>query len=279
MKKITFIFVLISLLIFYTLPSSAVIDTGLKVYDNAGLFTEDEANKLAERARELVEKSGMDVLIVTIEDAEGKSSRNYADDFYDDNGFGLGNDKSGLVLLIDMDNREAYISTCGSAIRLFTDDRLARMIDKITGPLSDGDYAKGASVFLDDVEYYYGKGIPSDQYNYDTETKQRDYYRNSPDAPKGVARSLKNLPLYIAIALGGSLIIVGIMALNNRGTKTTHAGTYLEPGSFNLRDKRDIYIRTTVTQHQINTNSGGGSRSSVHSGRSGSSHGGRGGRF
>lgn len=280
MRRAGFIFLTISLLILYIVPSAAVIDTGLKVYDNAELFSEDEANSLRQRAQELVKKCSMDVLIVTIDDAEGKSSRNYADDFYDDNGFGLGDDKSGLVLLIDMDNREAYISTCGSAIRIFTDNRLDNMINNITSPLSDGEYVKAANIFLDDVDDYFGLGVPSDQYNYNTETKQRDYYSNTAEMPDGVGKSLRNLGLFIAIAIGASLIIVGCMALNNRGRKTTNAGTYLEPGSFTLNDRRDIYLRTTVTQHQINTGSGsGGSRSFTHSGGGGSSHGGRGGRF
>jgi uncharacterized protein len=259
-------------------PSAAVIDTQQKVYDNAGLFSEDEANSLKQLAQELVKKCSFDVLILTINDAEGKDSRSYADDFYDDNGFGLGDDKSGLVLLIDMDNREAYISTSGIAIRIFTDARLDSIIDAITGHLSNGEYAKASSIFLDNVDYYFGKGIPSDQYNMDTETKERDYYSNQEEAPKGVAKSLKNLTLFILIAIGSSLVIVGLMALNNRGKKTTNAGTYLEPGSFVLNDKRDIYVRTTLTQHQINTNSGSGG-SSTHTSRSGSTHGGRGGKF
>ncbi len=285
MRKIGFTYLIFCLLIFITVPSAAIIDTELKVYDQARLFSDDEVSSLKQRAQELVKKCSMDVLIVTIEDAEGKNSKNYADDFYDNNGFGLGDDKSGLALLIDMDNREVFISTCGNTIRIFTDDRLDSIINKMTSYLTNSDYAQAASIFLDDVDYYFSLGIPSDQYNYDTETKERDYYSSPAEEPKGVAKSLQHLRLFIAIAIGSSLVIVGCMALNNRGKKTTHSGTYLEPGSFNLNVKQDIHVRTTVTQRQINTGSGsggsggGGSRSSTGTSRSGSTHGGRGGKF
>ncbi len=283
MRKTGFTCLIVCLLIFITVPSAAVIDTELKVYDQAQLFSEEDASGLKQLAQELAKKCGMDVLIVTIEDSEGKSSQNFADDFYDNNGFGLGDDKSGLVLLIDMDNREVFISTCGSAIRIFTDDVLDVIINDITDYLSNGDYAQAAYTFLDYVDYYFGLGIPSDQYNYDTETMEKDYYNYPAEEPKGVAKSLQNSALFIAIAIGGSLIIVGCMALNNRGINTTNPSTYLEPGTFNLRVNQDIYVRTTMSQRQINTNSGGGgsggSRSSTHTSSGGSSHGGRGGKF
>ena len=43
----------------------------------------------------------MDAVIVTINNLEGESPQNYADNYYDYNGYGLGNEESGLILLID----------------------------------------------------------------------------------------------------------------------------------------------------------------------------------
>ena len=51
------------------------------------------------------------------------------DDFYDEHDFGIGSRRSGALLLIDMDNREAYISTKGYAITLYSDARIEAMLD------------------------------------------------------------------------------------------------------------------------------------------------------
>ena len=85
-------------------------------------------------------------------------------------------------------------------------------------------------------------------------------YSNQGDMQIAVAKSLKNLNIFIPIALGVSLIIVVCMVLNNRGVKTTNASTYLQPGSFILNNEQDIYSGTTTTQREINTDTGNSNR-------------------
>lgn len=274
MRRILFVLLIFMILLIGILPSLAL-DTSVKVYDEAGLFTSDESAKLQDTAKSLTELNQMDVVIVTISDAEGKSSMAYADDYYDYNGFGYGSEKSGILLLIDMDNRDVWISTTGLAIRYFTDSAIDSILDKITGYLSDGQYYKAADIFLDQVGNYFSAGIDSNQYNYNTETGERDYYQNS---LTGFEKSVSHIPIFLLISIAIAGIVVGIMSINNKGKKTINPSTYLDENSFILRDNRDIYIRTATTTRFIDTSSGGGSggRSSTHSGSSGSSHGGGG---
>ena len=82
------------------------------VVDNANLLTNQEINYLTEEIESFKLKYNMDAVIVTINNLEGESPQNYADNYYDYNGYGLGNEESGLILLIDMDTRKIYISTC-----------------------------------------------------------------------------------------------------------------------------------------------------------------------
>lgn len=79
------------------------------VFDEAGLLTQDEIVSLETEANELSEKYNMDIVITTTDDTGGLSSREYADDYFDYNGFGVGSEYDGILFLIDMDNREAYI--------------------------------------------------------------------------------------------------------------------------------------------------------------------------
>jgi uncharacterized protein len=277
MKRLSII-LLIVLLFLNCLPVLAL-DTDIKVYDEADLFSDNEEKELQKAAQALAEKTKIDIVIVTILDAEGKTSEAYADDFYDYNGFGIDKDNSGILLLIDMDNRNVWISTTGKCIRIFPDDRIDDILDGIVPFLSEAAYADGAKYFLDSAEYYIGQGIPSDQYNYDRDTGEISQYSDTPEYK--MEQALRRLPLFVLIGLGIGGGVVGIMAINNKGVKTTDAGTYLDSNSFNLIDNRDIYIRTAVTKRLIESDSGGssgggGSRSTTHSGSSGSSHGGGG---
>lgn len=286
MKRLSIILLAI-LLILNWLPAFAL-DTDIKVYDDADLFSDSEEKALSESAQALVEKTKMDIVIVTTSDAEGKNSEAYADDFYDYNGFGLDDEFSGILFLIDMDNRNVWISTTGKCIRIFTDDRIDNILDGIMSYIYDQAYAGGAEYFLNMVDFYIGngqntanQGIPSDQYNYDRDTGETSYYMDTPEYKW--EQAVKSLPKLFLIGLGVGAGVVGIMSIGTKGVKTTNASTYLDFNSFNLLDNRDIYIRTDVTKRRIETDSGGGgghsgggSRSTTHTSSSGRSHGGGG---
>lgn len=129
-----------------------------RVYDQAGLFSADSVMLLDARASTLTHKLEVDFIIVTTDDARGKTPQAYADDFYDDNGFGVGGDKSGVLFLIDMDNREVYLSTSGKAIAYLTDTIIDGLLDDSIGYLKRQDYSGAASHFLDQMEKLFPSG-------------------------------------------------------------------------------------------------------------------------
>ena len=94
--------------------------------DAAGLLTADEISDLNDEIASFMEESGWNVYAVTTDDAQGKSATAYADDFFDEHS---PEQEDGVALLIDMDNREITISTCGIAIRYLTDSRIDNILD------------------------------------------------------------------------------------------------------------------------------------------------------
>lgn len=116
----------------------------------------------------------MDFVVVTTEDAEGKTSEEYADDYYDYNGYA----DDGALYLIDLDNGSVWISTAGKMIRYLTDARIDAVIDAGYDNLKAKNYADGILEMLNETESYLEDGIPSDQYNYDTETGKISRYRS-----------------------------------------------------------------------------------------------------
>lgn len=222
-----------------------------RVFDMADLFTKEEKIDLEESVAEHRESTNLDIVIVTINDAEGKSSRDYADDFYDDNGYGVGEDHSGVLLLIDMDNRMAYMSTTGRAIQIFSDDEIQGITDRVASCLGDGEYAEGAQVFLNEVESEVNPNI----------------------------LGMVLVCLIIGAACGA--IAVGIVW--HRYTRGYKADQYdLRDNSYTqLVGREDVFLHKHVTSRTISSGNGGGGGGggSTHTSSSGTSHGGGGSHF
>ena len=88
-----------------------------RVFDNAGLLDEWEVSMLEDKIQDLRDTYDMDVVLLTLNSLDGKTAEGYADDYYDDNGFG----ENGMLFLLDMDTRSWYMLTHGTAIYAVTD--------------------------------------------------------------------------------------------------------------------------------------------------------------
>ena len=241
-----------------------------RVIDNANLFSSDEKVNLESSIRNIADQYNIDAVIVTENNIGNKKTSEYADDFYDQHGYGYDDEYSGILLLIDMGNRELYISTTGKCINYFTDERLDNIEDKIYAYLSQQNYYQGAESFLNGVTTYMEAGIESNQYTYDSES------------------ALKEQRIKAAlIAFLAATIIPGIIcfliAHGYGSPKSERANVYIKEGSLNFLSKKDQFIttHTTKTKIQTNNNSGGShpGRSTTHTSSSGRSHGGSGRKF
>lgn len=258
-----------------------------RVCDQARLFSEAEEESLESELCAMWEETGMDVVLVTTEDAEGKTAEQYADDFYDENGFGADEDKGGILYLIDMDNRELYISTFSEAVRLLTDERIDRMLDRGISRLGAGDFAGCAKQLLEDTREYYRQGIEHNQYNQDRDTGAVDYYKEKPK------RSIRWYEALLALAVSAFCAgsVCGKVRRDYRMEKEQKmaSGYYLSyraDAAFRFRDQRDELRDSHVTRQMIpratpvrSTGGGSSGRSTTHTSGSGRVHGGGGRKF
>ncbi|HAL74410.1 MAG TPA: hypothetical protein DCM45_04860 [Clostridiales bacterium] len=150
MPKILLLLIVLTVLL---LAASTVHAEKDFVVDQADLFSEADEVILQAQAASLGAKYAMDVVIVTTNNAEGKSAMAYADDYFDYNGYGIGENHDGLLMLIDMDNRQVWISTSGKAIDIFTDARIEGILDDIFAgdKMANGDYYGAARAFLKSI--------------------------------------------------------------------------------------------------------------------------------
>ena len=237
------------------------------VIDDAGLIKASDEKKLDKKIKN-IQKDKFDVVILTVKSLDGKSAQDYADDYYDNNDYGLDNEKSGVLFLVSKGDRKYHISTKGAGIKAFTDYGIGRIKEEIKPYLSDGDYFNACDEFLNitkDFVKAYKDGTP-----YDTDNpynEEIDYV------------ILEGIALVIAFVI--ALISVGIMRLRmNTAKPKGTAMEYIKKGSFKLTSEKDIFMYSTVTKTakpKDNDNSAGGSTTHVSS--SGSEHGGGGGSF
>lgn len=249
------------------------------VIDQMDLLTLGEVQQLQQEMDRIRAGYGLDVVLVITDQLEGKTSRDFADDFYDFKGYGVGPEASGLLMLVNMRDREVWISTTGHAMDVFTDHRLDQIIDQVRAQLEEGAFFAAGQVFLSKVESFAQQGVPEGQYR-------------APEEPPTFLQKTVRMMLYWPIYVAG-LIISGVTTFaassGHRAGSKTSASFYQPVGSFALLDKKDQFLRQTTRRVLIpkNNNSGGGGlsggggigRSSTHTGSSGRSHGGRGGKF
>ena len=276
MKKL--ISLLLCLVLLALLPFS-VMAAENQVIDEAGLLFESEIRSLNDQIHTIKDEYAFDIAIVTTWDLDGLSAQAYADNFYDEHGYGCGDDRTGVLLLVDMGSRQWYISTCGEAIFVLDDTVLEVIGEDLVSSLSSGDYYGGFEFFVYSIPKYIGVYQQGDAYNTLTPP---------PGQPSGYVEEdvyypdnsyIKSPLIAIVIGFVASLITILIMLSTMNTAKAKHsAPDYVKQGSYHLNIQRDIFLysRTSRTRKQQNTSSGG---SSVHRSSGGVSHGGRGGRF
>lgn len=283
MKKV--ISLLLSLILLLSLPVSvfAAEPGAPKVVDNADLLTAEEEAVLTNQAYDLVYAYGMDVVILTVPDMDGYSAQTYADDYYDRNGYS----DDGLLLLVAMEEREWYISTCGQAIYAFTDYGLDCIGEEIVPYLSGGDYYGAFCRWLEVLpEYFeaYLNQAPIDNYKpgyYEPEYRDDVIYY-------GPQRSVNHVQrFFIALLIGIIAALVTVLIMRSRmntARPQRDAGEYMRRGSYHITAQRDLFLYSRVSKTPRPKDNGGhggghGGGSSVHHSSGGRSHGGRGGGF
>jgi len=285
MKK----FISAILCLFLILPSFLTVQAtdpdSPRIVDIAGVLTSDELAELTQKANNLRYTYDMDVVIVVVRDLDGKSAQDYADDFYDTNGYGVGSEYSGVLLLIATESRDWWISTCGDGIYALTDYGIERIFSSFSGYLSHNNYYAAFRAYLEALPEYFEAfkdGDPIDGFagNYEGpgsyqpgDAEDVVYYDSS---SFGVKNILISLLIGCAVAAIVLLIMSGMM---NTKRKQRSATDYVAKDSYRLNGYSDLFLYSNVTKvaRQDNSSSGGGS--STHSSSSGRSHGGGGGKF
>lgn len=230
-----------------------------RVVDNGDLLSAYEQEALLEKLDEISTRQDMDVVVVTTNTLNGKSPQDYADDFYDYNGYSF----DGVLLLVSMENRDWWISTCGYGITAFTDAGIDYIGELVQEQLSDGNYAEAFDIFAEQCDDFITQARSGDPYD----------KHNLPKLPFNV---VLNLIIALVIGLVAALLITGVMCSKLRSVRSKYeAADYVRSGSMKVTESREFFLYNQIRKIPRPKSSG----SSTHFSSSGRSHGGGGGKF
>ena len=247
---------------------------GPRLADQEELLTTEEQEELLARLDEISERQQCDVVIVTVASIEGKTATEYADDYFDYQGYGYGEKSDGILLLVGMKERVWAISTHGSlGISAFTDAGLDYIKEDVQFQLKLDNYAKAFRTFASLCDQFLTA------------------------AHKGKPYDVGNLPIkHASPSILIFLFPIGIliMAWKSRSkkrslksvVKKTGAISYKVPNSLHLWVDEDRITGSHVTKrkrHEESRDRGGSGGSSggstTHTSSSGRTHGGTSGTF
>lgn len=236
--------------------------------DRADLVAEGQEETLLEKLDEISERQKLDVVIATVDSLEGKTPMDYADDFYDYNGYGFGEDADGILLLISMEDRDWRISTCGFGITAFTDAGQEYLMDQVLPSLSNGAYDTAFYKFADWCDKYITQARTGKPYDTGSMPKEDTY-------------DFSGMDVFIFFCFGFIIACVRAKKIQKRLMPVAlnyTAFSYI--GDVDLFVEQDKFINSTTTTRIIEqkTHSSGGG-STTHTSSSGRTHGGSGGKF
>ena len=239
------------------------------VVDNADLLTQTEENELSKKLQDISDELQFDVVVVTTNSTGSKTATEYADDYFDYNGYGRGSNNDGALFLVDMGDRKWAISTSGYGIGAIVDSALDDMEEEIVPYLKSGDYDGAFNEFADLT------------YDIVNDAKNGKSYSNSTTSTTKNHKNIgTNLIVAFSIGAGISLIIILVYRSKLKPVKCQkEAKEYIVPGSFNLRRSDDVFLYFNITKVPIPKNNDSDDSGSFHSSSSGSSHGGSSGSF
>ena len=232
-----------------TVPTTEFVPTDRTlslVEDYADVLTDTEEAELISKLEALGSANNIEIGIVTVDSNEGKTPKAFADDFYDYNGYGYGENDDGFIVVYNTGegdgNRNLWISTHGKGIDLLTYMEIDVIIEMMIAPIKNGDFTGAFNTFVEESESAIDESIP-----------------------------LLAIPLAIAIGFGLAFLIVKIQASKLKTVvQKADAADYV--GNIVITYQNDQFMFRNITSSpKVKSDS-----SSTHTSSSGRTHGGGG---
>ena len=218
------------------------------VTDEAGLLSEQEWSDLEARAEEISLKYECGVYIIVVDNftnyTDGNDVVEAAKNLYREYSLGYGGERSGVLLLLSMAERDYDLLAYGYGNTAFTDYGKDKLAEKFLDNFKEDDWYGGFQDYLE---------------------KSKSMLQS---AREGHPLDVDNSPFIILTGIGISLLLGCGLALllcwllKERMMKSvaakTEADSYLAAGSVEITNRQDQFTHTTESRRKIEKDSGGG---------------------
>lgn len=224
-----------------------------RVFDEADILTDEQENVLREQIAQKEAETGEDIVLLLINDPDHTSEeamRDYAQNFYEENGFGW--DKPNGDGIIYADNwaedyqgyKYCWLCTTGKAVEALDSGDIDDVIDLTNETVNDDPYGAYQTM----IDAAADRMAPA---------KTTDFFGG----------------ILIALLAAAILTVIFLILqlLGNKGKMTTDRSTYVQKDSVHMNQKTDRFLRSHVTRVKIehDTDSGSGGGTGGHGGGGG----------
>lgn len=212
---------------------------GNPVTDQADLLNPMEEVELRKKLTDLTQEYQVQIAVVTVNSTGSYSPDDFVEHLYDSQNYGLGANRDGVLLVVDMESRTYRILSNGMAADAISSGAISSIGDAIAPDLSDGAYADAFDTFADECVYYldgYINGFPFD--------------------------TGKQLLIALAIGLVAALIVTSVLKGQLKSVRSQYAaGDYVKPGSLQVTQATDFFLYRNVSKRAKPKNNSSGSSS------------------
>ena len=205
------------------------------IFDQAQVLSAEETSRLEEQARAISERSHCTVAVLTTTDRPSGSEveiDRYAENFFEEKGLGAGEGQNGILLVLDLVNRDYVILAHGDyANGAFTDANKDRMAEAFLPELAEDAWADAFDDYMASAEQYL------------TLYAQEGSGAKESKSLIGYALSLIAIPLPIAW-----LVSAGAKRKMKSAGKRTTASEYQKGGGFVLQRQTDQFVDRTESR-------------------------------
>ena len=175
----------------------------------------------------------MDMVIVTVKYYKQINLEDYMNLFYKQNGFGKGANKDGIILVIDIKekNDTVGIKTYGKASYLYSENEIKNIINKVN---SEKKYYNKIFGFIDYSNEYINK--KDNSYNIDNTHKIH----------------IKWLGIIIPSLIISTIVVVIVLLKNKKVLNKQFTNYYVKEGSIVINKTEDKFITTNTKKTRTN---------------------------
>lgn len=236
----TLLFVLL-IAVLSVMPVFASESSNLLVLDYADELTDEQEIELSDSLNEIKSKYDIEIVIDLVTGLEGYDVEVFAEAVYKENNYGCGDNKDGILFLLDTESRQWSIFSNAKGNKIFNESVREDLVSGIKSELADDDYYSAFKKFVQDCEDIIAKSNIKINSVFET----------------------------VCCILVGILISAIIMLVVKSKLKSVRkqpaADTYIVPGSLAIYQSYDNFLYRNVTRTEIkrdDDDSSGGSGSS-----------------